>query len=282
MEKSEITITEYGEWYKKENMTFTYSEEEKQNNEINKENAKKLFSPEFVPFYMEEYERYKFSLLEWLVYWFIRFYMKNWTGRFFFSSDDLSQILHTSKWTIDNTISSLKKMWLIQTGQKIRAWWWTIRFIMWVLSDNTTKLTNQWDYTSPTSELHIKKNKINNILYIKNISEFENLLTEDEKQLYRNEIYIIWVMMKLWYSIKHEIKDGVSPNLTIIENFMWLKDMLSRYIPRKEDWKLDRNKAKAETYDWYIYWKNPPKWKKAPTNFQLSLTNWMKPKQRKK
>ena len=282
MEKSEITITEYGDWYEKENMTFTYSEEEKQNNEINRENAKRLFTPEFIPFYMDEFEKYRFTLMEWLVYWFIRFYMVRSKWRFYFSSEDLSKILSSSKWTIDNTISSLKKKWIISTWQKIRSWWWTIRFITWVLQHNTTKLTNQLDYTSPTSELHIKENKINNILYIKNLTELESNLSEEEKQLYRNEIYIISIMMKLGYSIKHEIKDGVTPSLTIIENCIWLKNMLSRYIPRKEDWRLDWNKAKAETEDWYVYWSNPPKGKKKPTNFQTSLTNRMKPKEWKK
>jgi len=127
-----------------------------------------------------------------------------------------------------------------------------------------------------------KNNNINNIQKIKTISEFKTHLSEEEQNTYRNEIEIFSYLYKLWLSIKHEIKDGETPNLTIVEKCIWLKNMLSRYIPRKEDWRLDWNKAKAETIDRYTYWSNPPKWKKKPTNIEMSITNWMKPKQWKK
>lgn len=279
METTKWSMISQGENFVREDMLMTYSEEEKQENMINRENAKALFSPEFVPLYIEYLDR--LTMTECALYGFIRFYKKNNPWRMYFTNDQLWYILKCSPDTISRSISNIEKLWLIKTSRKIKSNWWQIRFI-----ESIQIGSYDADSTFPTSQtrqnLQDNKNNINNILYIKNIPELKSNLSEEEINLYRHELYIIWVMMKLWYFIKHEVKDGVSPNLTIIENFIWLKTMLSRYIPRKEDWKLDRNKAKAETDDRFIYWKNPPKWKKSPTNFQLSLTNWMKPKQRKK
>lgn len=187
-------------------------------------------------------------------------------AKFFWLSED----------RISRIISSLSKRWYISVDID--------------KNNGNTRIIHTLSLNPPIGENTQSYNKYNNInnkakkkyIYINNITELESNLSEEEKQLYRNEIYIISIMMKLWYSIKHEIKDSSSANLTIIESCVWLKSMLQRYIPRKEDWRLDWNKAKAETEDWYIYWSNPPKGKKKPTNFQTSLTNRMKPKERKK
>lgn len=119
-------------------------------------------------------------------------------------------------------------------------------------------------------------NRYNNT-YINSASEFNELFNENDKQSFKNELYIINKMFELWMEITVDLnkktKDGVAQ-----EYIKRVKDMMSRYIPRKEDWRLNWKKAKADTEDWFIYWSNPPKGKKKPTNFQLSLTNWVKPK----
>lgn len=104
------------------------------------------------------------------------------------------------------------------------------------------------------------------ITYI-NLNE---LFDENETSLYKNEIAILSIMIKLGYklSTKQEVLDCVAR----------VKTMMSRYVGRREDGRLDWSRAIQETEDWYVYWKNPPKGKKPPTNFQSSLTNRMKPK----
>lgn len=142
-----------------ESFLFTYSEEEKQSNEINKANAKKLYSPEFVPFYLEEVREWWLQASEWIIYWFIRFYMKNWWWRFYFNSEQLGEILWISAWTIDNTISKFVKLGIIETSRKVKSGGWTLRFInaVYTFSD----LIHRWGLISSTDELHIKKNKLN-------------------------------------------------------------------------------------------------------------------------
>lgn len=142
-----------------ESFLFTYSEEERQNNEINKANAKKLYSPEFIPYYIQEIQQLKLTPTEWLVYWFIRFYMKNGWWRFYFNSEQLATILWSTSWTIDNIMSKLSNIWIIETSRKVKSGWWTLRFInaIHTISD----LIRQWGLTSLNNELHIKKNKIN-------------------------------------------------------------------------------------------------------------------------
>jgi hypothetical protein len=57
MERTDISIIEQKEDCFVENMTFTYSEEERIENTINRENAKLLFKPKFIPFYCSLLER---------------------------------------------------------------------------------------------------------------------------------------------------------------------------------------------------------------------------------
>jgi hypothetical protein len=57
MERTDISIIEQKEDCFVENITFTYSEEERIENTINRENAKLLFKPKFIPFYCSLLER---------------------------------------------------------------------------------------------------------------------------------------------------------------------------------------------------------------------------------
>jgi len=158
---------------------FTYSEEEKQQNDINKENAKLIFSPEFIPFYIEMLD-FWLTNLEVLLYWFIRFYKKNWTGKFYFTDKQLSSILKCSEITIQRAVKKLKEKKIVLFSHKIKAWWWTVRFVNQVMipirkkqngyntihqddiewiHQNDTLILNQNDITNNNK---INNNKINN------------------------------------------------------------------------------------------------------------------------
>lgn len=105
-----------------------------------------------------------------------------------------------------------------------------------------------------------RKHRVNNnIIY--NITEIDNLELNNK---YKNELYIIWLWMKLWmWFDKQEIENEC----------IRIKSMLSEYIPRKEDWKIDRAIARSYANWRFEYWNNPPKWKKKPTYFKTSLRN---------
>lgn len=158
-----------------EDFLFTYSEEEKQNNEINRENAKKIYSPEFIPFFCDEVKYFWLTHLEWLVYWFIRYYMKVWSWRFYFNSLQLWAIIWATEWTINNIVSKLSKLWILETSRKIKAWWWTLRFINKV--NVKSDIILQWGLNSLSNELHIKKNKINKNKNILHQTEFDVIIS---------------------------------------------------------------------------------------------------------
>lgn len=107
-------------------------------------------------------------------------------------------------------------------------------------------------------------NNMYNNINIYNITEFDNYKENDNDIKYKNELYIIqkWMDLWIWFN-KQELEKWCSR----------VKDMMSEFIPRKEDWKIDWNLAKSYTNARYDYWENPPKWKKKPTNFKTSLRN---------
>lgn len=129
MEKTEGSVTQGNT----EEMLFTYSEKEKQQNEINKENAKLVFAPKFIPLYPSLMDN-GLSRSEAIVYGFIDFYMENGTGRFYFTNEQLAKILHFSPDTISKSISTLKKYGILNTKLKRKADGGTIRFINQILS----------------------------------------------------------------------------------------------------------------------------------------------------
>ena len=69
---------------------ITYSEEEKQENEINKANAKLVFSPKYIPIYPQLLDI--LTLTEAIIYGFINFYTSSGQNRFYFTNDQLSKI----------------------------------------------------------------------------------------------------------------------------------------------------------------------------------------------
>ena len=78
---------------------------------------KNIYSPEFIPVYLYEVQKYDLKPLQSIVYGFIRFYTKQWQ-HFFFKSAQLWKILWTTEWTINNTIAQLEKKWLIKRHTK--------------------------------------------------------------------------------------------------------------------------------------------------------------------
>jgi len=127
------SVTTNKDDYTEESMLFTFSEEEMEENAINRENAKLVFSPEFIPFYRNIQERFELKDTETLIYGFIRFYKTKLSGRFYFTDEQLAKVVGCHKDTAQEAVSSLKRKGLIRCGHKIKAGGGTIRFVTQVL-----------------------------------------------------------------------------------------------------------------------------------------------------
>lgn len=143
-----------------------YSEEQQQEAEINKANASLVFTPEFVPYYFKEVWHFKLSPQEAIVYGFIRFFVLNSKGRFYFSDEDIAQIFRSTPNSINNTIAKLKKVGAIETRTKVKSGGGTIRFVTRVHqvvdSESTIRLTeNPSNGGFLLNKNKINKNKIN-------------------------------------------------------------------------------------------------------------------------
>lgn len=136
---------------------FTYSEEEKQNNEINKSNASLIFSPEFIPYRIDIKRKFNLTHIETLLYGFIRFYKSAGNSRFYFTNEQLSEILDTSMSTINNSVRTLKDKELIDIGHRIKANGGIVRFINHINKSECEKINIR-----NVNQLTGNKNNINN------------------------------------------------------------------------------------------------------------------------
>lgn len=172
MEATNGSATFQNDGVSTEEMFFTYSEEEKQQNEINRENAERLFRPKFIPFYPEVVERYGLTNSEAIIYGFIDFYTSNGSGRFYFTNEQLANIVFCGVDTVSKGISKLQKCGLIEVSRKMRAGGGQIRYVK-ILSSNLGKSSssNLGKSLVATNENHgtnnnkIKENKIKKNIY---------------------------------------------------------------------------------------------------------------------
>lgn len=127
MERTSWSITDQNDWFTTQNMMFTYSEEEQEENRIAKNNSKLALKPKFIPLYPELLWNW-YSIMEALLFGFIDFFLSNNPG-FFCTNEQMAELFNCSEPTISAAIKNLEKRWDIKLHKKIKAWWWTIRFI---------------------------------------------------------------------------------------------------------------------------------------------------------
>jgi hypothetical protein len=147
-----------------ENFFFMYSEEEKQQHEINEINAKKVFLPEFIPYYPAIKKQFDLSDIETLLYGFIRFYLANSSDRFYFTNEQLANLFSVSTKTISLAIGSLNDKEIIKTGYRIKSGGGQIRFIsnITIVHSPTGKNVTSVITKGNGNNNKIKENKINN------------------------------------------------------------------------------------------------------------------------
>ena len=127
MERTNGSIIDQNDWFTTQNMLFTYSEEEQEENRIAKNNSKLALKPKFIPLYPELLWNW-YSIMEALLFGFIDFFLSNNPG-FFCTNEQMAELFNCSEPTISAAIKNLEKRWDIKLHKKIKAWWWTIRFI---------------------------------------------------------------------------------------------------------------------------------------------------------
>lgn len=210
--------------WESENFLFTYSEEEKQQNEVNKSNSKLAFSPKFIPFYPTLSEIW-LDNTEILLYWFIDFYLSSWkTDRFYFTNEQLSNILNVSERKITDSIKHLKDIWLIYPKYKIRNEWWKIRFI-------NNKDFTPIDYISRNKQ-HFGLAK-NSSLESQDLLEIDNKINnnknkENKKKLHPKNLDVI--LSSYWLSLANiEKRFSFSKSLGHIELCLgYIKDISAK------------------------------------------------------
>ena len=145
-----------------EAMLMTFSHEEQEENKINRANAKLLYSPEFIPMYLDIIRSHQLSLQEGLVYGFIRFYLgTSKKKRFYFSNKQLAEVIDSTEGSMKNIMAKLQKLGLVQASRKMKASGGLIRFVTSVTTDFSTPKSLANDQVKlPASDLHIKDNKI--------------------------------------------------------------------------------------------------------------------------
>lgn len=136
MEKTEGSITSQEEGVNVEQMLFTYSEDEKEEQRINKMNADLILKPQFLTVdYAMLHSGY--SWIETALYGFIKFFLTN-NEKFYCTNEQLAEMLCVSENTVITAISKLKNDWLINLTYRIKAGGWKIRFVRLTKSESPT------------------------------------------------------------------------------------------------------------------------------------------------
>lgn len=127
MERTEGSINTTEDGVNVEQMLFTYSEEEREENSLNKLNASLVLKPQFITVdYSMLHNGY--SLLETALYGFITYFLAN-NEKFYCTNEQLAEMLCVSENTITNAMNRLKKDGLINLTYKTKANGWKIRFV---------------------------------------------------------------------------------------------------------------------------------------------------------
>lgn len=114
-----------------------------------------IYTPEFIPYYWQDVKRMGLTFKEGLVYGFIRFYLTTSSTKFYFSNDQLSDIILCSRASITNAISKLEKLGVISVDLEMKAGGGTMRFIRLLKFSSLPGERNSrlLDFSSPTTKI---------------------------------------------------------------------------------------------------------------------------------
>lgn len=224
-------MTTQKDGYSEESMLFTYSDEEQEQNQINRENAERVFSPEFIPYYPAIAKQYGLSSTEALLYGFIRFYMHdaNKGGRFYFTDEQLAIILNSSTPTISRAMRKLRECGLVATSKAIKAGGGTIRFVRTIQADGSdqSKMTSHINQSDWEIDNKINKNKIN-----KYICSFELFWSKYPKKVSKRKSEEIYTKL----ATSEEVEQSLLKGLDSYKEKWRIECTDVKYIPNPTTW----------------------------------------------
>lgn len=147
-----------------EEMLFTYSEEEKQQNEVNATNASLIFRPAVIMIFTDIQDTYDLSDVEAKLYGFIWYYLGQ-GGRFYFTNEQLGKVLRCAPNTVKRAVKTLTDKKVVEFSYKVKAGGGTIRFASRLVKNvpsDGTKMTRETGQKRTTNNNKINNNKINN------------------------------------------------------------------------------------------------------------------------
>lgn len=261
MEKANWSITsEYMGWIR-EQFLFTYSEEEKQQNEVNKNNAWLVYRADFYPVYTQflflDVNATELMVLSYLYYW-----TKNW-GWIYTKNEDLAFIARSSISTVTRTLKELVKKWYINVDEKKLRMWTDRKMQVTTALVNLMSGTRQFDEsynnnkniktnTFPKQKNSITGEKISALDKIKNSDDVRDIFTDDEIQQNKSQLKILLKMVDLGYKVPKSKQN-------IEKEMEWLKAKAKLYglvqwdgniawttfyqkIDKRYDWHIENNK----------------------------------------
>lgn len=217
-----------------------------------------IYSPEFIPFYIKDIKELKLTPLEWLAYWFIRFYWKN--NKFFFSSKDFANIIWTTEKTINNIIAKFVKLWIIKTNTQRFNNNWVINSIREVIF-----CYNQVILLSPTSDntislpSDIKENNKDNK---KNINIQKDILLEYKD----NKIMRLLIKIISEWKIKQKIENKEAIDIYEYIILKWKEYLID------DKWELRKKDLEIKIESYYNRCLEP---KKPISNIKSSIFNFI-------
>lgn len=126
-------------------MLFTYDEYEREINEVAKNNASLIFTPQFIPFYPGISKKFDLSNSETLILGFIYFFLSSSIKkRFYFTNEQLGELFNLSSDRISKLIANLREKELISVGYKTRSDGGQTRFV-----NNVYNLASSLKTTKP-------------------------------------------------------------------------------------------------------------------------------------
>lgn len=292
MERTEWTIIQDYWDYKVENTLFTYSETERQENIINKNNASLINYADFYPLYTW-FMYSDLSLIECVILSYLYYWTKNWKW-IYTSNDELAKLTKSSRAVITKTLKHLSDLWYIDMKIKRIVWAWTDRKMkinvdmMRILISNTnsdhtelisssqTTQNEQSDYSNWVVIKELYNNKINSLPkqkdintlskhseldFIKNSDDIRDIFNDDEIAQHKTQLKIILKMVELWYKVKKSKSD-------IEKEFERLKAKSKLYWLIQWDWNIARTTFYQKIDKRFD--RHTEKWKKVK-NFKTSI-----------
>lgn len=205
-----------------EDFLFTYSEKEREQNEINRDNAKLVFSPKFIPFY-PKLLGFGLSVTECLVFGFIDFYVSS-GNRFYFTNEQIAKIVGCSENTASTAISKIEKLGFIRTNRKRKAGGGQVRFIKNPKSDFGNLGVGTLEKHG-TNKNKINKNNINTgakapVSIFMNINELNDSDVSYEEEGVKKETFGKYPAIIAKYYCELLGKRSASPHLKAAKELM--------------------------------------------------------------